>query len=517
MERITYASLGSLGEDFHRAYDEALSYEQKRLGRSHPLYIHGQKRKAKSTFTDTSPADPDLVLGEFQGAGREETRQAISAAKAALADWQELGWQQRVGFLRKAAEVMTTRQFRLAGLLSLEVGKNRFEAIADVAESIDLLFYYCRQMELHHGYILAMNGTGPEQTRSVLKPYGVWAVVSPFCSPLALATGMAAAALVAGNTIVFKPASDTPLSGFLLYEILHEAGLPVGVVNFITGRGKVVGEELIANLELDGFSFTGSTAVGLDISRRFGQTRLRPCIAAMGSKNPAIVMPSANLDDAVEGVMHSAFGLGGQKCSACSRLYVHQAIAKPFLEQLAEKTKKLVIGDPTERETFLGPLINEAAVARFESAVNLGRQQGRIVLGGSRLKGDLEKGFFVKPTIIDRLPRASSLFRDEFFAPILSVAEVKSLDEAITFANDSEHGLTAGIFTQEEHEQETFFDAIQAGVAYSNRRNGATTGAWPGIQSFGGWKHSNSSSKSALGPYYIAQFMREQSQTRTRK
>ncbi len=517
MEKITYASLGSLGEEFHRAFDEALAYEQKRLGRTHPLYIRGQKKKSKDTFTDTNPANSTFVLGEFQAAGRDETRQAILAARSALADWQELGWQQRVGFLRKAADLMTARQYRMAGLLSLEVGKNRFEAIAEVSESIDLILYYCRQIELHHGYILPMNGGGAEQTRSILKPYGVWAVVSPFNFPLALATGMAAGALIGGNTIVFKPASDTPLSGLLLYEVLHEAGLPVGVVNFITGRGRLIGEELVSSPHVDGFIFTGSKTVGLDILRRFNQLRLRPCITEMGGKNPAIVMPSANLEEAAEGVLRSAFGMGGQKCSACSRLYLHHAISKTFLELLVEKTKQLVIGNPIERATFLGPLINEAAVSKFESAVKLGRKEGRIVLGGSRLKGELAQGFFVEPTIIDRAPSESRLFQEEFFVPVLAVAEVKSLQEAITLANDSEYGLTAGIFSQEEHEQETFFEAIQAGVTYSNRRGGATTGAWPGIQSFGGWKDSGSSGKSALGPYYVAQFMREQSQTRMKR
>jgi 1-pyrroline-5-carboxylate dehydrogenase len=516
MEKVTYASLGSLGEDFHRAFDAALAYEQKKLGRSHSLYIRGQKKKARAgAFTDTSPTDTRILLGEFQSAGPEETRHAIEAAKAAIPDWIELGWKQRVAFLRKAAEIMTERQFRLAALLSLEVGKNRFEAIAEVSESIDLILYYCRQMEAHQGYVLAMGGNGSEHTRSVLKPYGVWAVVSPFNFPLALATGMAAGALVAGNTIVFKPASDTPLAGVLLYEILHEAGLPVGVVNFVTGPGKIVGEELITNPEVDGFIFTGSKLVGLDIARRFNQARLRPCITEMGGKNPAIVLPSANLEDAAEGVLRSAFGMGGQKCSACSRVYLHQKIYKPFLELLVEKTKKLVIGDPTRRETFLGPLINESAVAKYETAIRLGKKEGHVMHGGSRLKSDsFANGFFVEPTIIDHIPKTSRLFQDEYFVPVLAVAEVNSLEEAITLANDGEYGLTAGIFSLEEHEQETFFDSIQAGVTYSNRRGGATTGAWPGVQSFGGWKHSGSSGKSALGPYYVAQFMREQSQTR---
>jgi 1-pyrroline-5-carboxylate dehydrogenase len=251
----------------------------------------------------------------------------------------------------------------------------------------------------------------------------------------------------------------------------------------------------------------------LSILRRFGQERWRPCIAEMGGKNPVIVLPSASLEDAAEGVLRSAFGMGGQKCSACSRLYVHQNIHQRFVELLAEKTKQIVVGDPVRRDTFLGPLINEEAVGKFLRATRIGQEDGQLVVGGKR-RTDLGPGFYVEPTIIDGAPPRSKLFQEEWFAPVLAVAKVKSLAEAIPLANDSEYGLTAGIFTQEEHEQETFFNQIQAGAVYCNRRGGATTGAWPGVQSFGGWKHSGSSGKGALGPYYVSQFLREQSQTR---
>jgi len=514
MEKITYASLGTLGEDFHHAFDAALSYEQKKLGRPHPLVIRGQKKKGKGTLTDTNPADTRLVLGEFTVAGPEEVRAALEAARAARGTWQELGWHNRVAFLRKAAELMRERQFRLAALLTLEVGKNRFEAIAEVSESIDLILYYCQQMESRQGFVTPMAAQGTERTHSVLKPHGVWAVVAPFNFPLALATGMSVAALLGGNTIVFKPSSAAPLAGWVLAEILHEAGLPMGVFNYLAGAGNVVGEELITHPGADGLAFTGSKNVGLDILRRFSQARLRPCLAEMGGKNPVIVMPSADLEAAADGVLRSAFGMGGQKCSACSRLYLHDRIYKPFLELLVARTKQLVIGDPAKRDVFLGPLIHEAAVAKYEMAIKLGKKEGRLVCGGNRLKGEWANGFFVEPAIIERAPRSSRLFEEEFFAPILAVAEVKSLAEALTLANATEYGLTAGIFTQEEHEAETFFATIEAGATYWNRRGGATTGAWPGVQSFGGWKHSGSSGKGALGPWYVPQFMREQSQTR---
>src|SRR2546430_14503217 len=301
---------------------------------------------------------------------------------------------------------MTQRQFEFAALLSLEVGKNRFEAIAEVSEAIDLILYYSGQMEERNGYEQPMNGAGVEHTRSVLRPYGVWAVVAPFNFPLALATGMVAGALLAGNTVVFKPASDTPLSGLCLYEVLRDAGLPPGVFNFTTGPGNTAGAGLIANPDVDGFIFTGSKAVGLKIHHHFAQTIPKPCITEMGGKNPAIVMPSANLDDATEGVMRSAFGMGGQKCSACSRLYLHKDVYKPFLDQLVGKTRVLKIGDPTARDTFLGPLINAAAVKKYEAAVRLGRTEGRIVFGGSTLSGgDFARGYFVEPTLVDRAPK----------------------------------------------------------------------------------------------------------------
>jgi 1-pyrroline-5-carboxylate dehydrogenase len=519
MEKITYASLGTLGEDFHRSFETALAHERKKLGHSHPMLIQGHAVKSGAgAFDDLSPTDTHLVLGKFQRGTREHARKAIAAARAAFPMWRELGWQQRVAFLRKAAELMTRHQFELAALLCLEVGKNRFEAIAEVSEAADLMLYYCRQIETHQGYELALGGTNGEYTRSVLQPYGVWAVISPFNFPLALATGMTTGALVGGNTVVFKPASDAPFAGLRLYELLHQAGLPVGVFNFVTGAGNDIGAELMSHPDLDGLIFTGSREVGMQLLHEFGRERPRPCLAEMGGKNPALVMPTANLDDAAEGVMRSAFGMGGQKCSACSRVYVHKQVFKTFLDLLVDKIAAGKVGDPAEPHTFFGPLINGAAVAKFKRAVDQGKKQGRIVCGGNVLKsGALARGHFVEPTLVDQLPKDSALFQEEFFAPVLALAEVKSLDEAIALANNSAYGLTAGIFTQIEDEQREFFDRIQAGVAYCNRRGGATTGAWPGVQSFGGWKSSGSSGKHALGPYYVAQFMREQSRTLMRK
>ena len=514
MEKITYASLGNLGEDFHHAFEAALVHERKKFGEAHPLFINGKPVKAGRTFIDFNPARRESVIGKFQSGSREHARKAIAAAKKSSPFWQELGWPARVRFLRQAAGLMAKHQFELAALLTLEAGKNRTESIAEVSESIDLILYYCQQMEANHGYELTLSATGSERSKTVLKPYGVFAVVSPFNFPLALATGMSAAALIAGNTVVFKPSSDTPLTGLRLYEILHRAGMPVGVFNYVTGAGGEVGRELIENQDLDGLAFTGSREVGIEILRRFNQQRPRPCLAEMGGKNPCLIMPTANLDDAVEGVARAAFGMGGQKCSACSRVYVHQSIAKRFVEALVEKTKSLTVGDPAARATFLGPLINQGALEKFQHAVKLGRKDGTLLCGGRVLDtGDLAQGFYAEPTVLRGLKNNSKWFDEEFFAPVVVVNEVKSIDEAIRLANASRFGLTAGIFTQIEDEQREFFSRIEAGVAYCNRRGGATTGAWPGVQSFGGWKFSGSTGKGALGPHYLTQFLREQSQT----
>jgi 1-pyrroline-5-carboxylate dehydrogenase len=519
MDKITYASLGSLGEEFHQIFDAAIGHVREELGESHPMFINGREKKAKGgVFQDTSPADTRILLGEFQRGSRNDARRAVTAARAAYPGWRDLGWQGRVALLRKASELMMRRQYELAALMCMETGKNRFEAIAEVSETVDLIVYYAQQMEDHQGYELPMGGTGSEQTRSVLKPFGVWAVVAPFNFPMALSTGMSTGALLGGNTVVFKPASDTPFTGLRIYEILRDAGLPDGVFNYITGPGSTVGEELIETEGVDGFIFTGSKDVGMGILRRFARNYPKPCITEMGGKNPAIVMPSADLEDATEGVLRSAFGMGGQKCSACSRVYLHKDIRKDFTELLIEKLQSRPIGDPLAHDTFLGPLINAAAVKTYERAVRLGRKDGRLAFGGRRLYGgEFAHGFYVEPAIVDRLPKSSRMFQDEFFVPVLSVGEVKSLDEAIERSNASEYGLTAGIFSQDEADLRKFFDSIEAGVTYSNRRGGATTGAWPGVQSFGGWKGSGSSGKSGLGPHYVAQFMREQSQTRIQK
>jgi len=295
-----------------------------------------------------------------------------------------MDYRERLKIMRRAADLISERKYELAAIMSIEAGKSRFESMGDVEESADLIRYYCQQMEEAKGFVRSMGRLSPnEETKSVLKPYGVWMVISPFNFPLALAAGMSAGVLVAGNTAVYKPSSDTPLSGLKLYEVYRDAGMPDGVFNFITGPGGNFQDVIFANTKISGLVFTGSSEVGLKIYNGFSRQYVRPCFIEMGGKNPAIVTESADLDKAAEGVMKSAYGLGGQKCSACSRVYVHKKVEAEFLDKLIAHIRKIKIGDPAERDVYLGPLINQSAVETFKAWSDIGRKDGKILTGGN--------------------------------------------------------------------------------------------------------------------------------------
>ncbi len=513
--KFTYSTLSAPAEEVHEAFETAVTETEKSLGGTHPIWIGGAEATAEKTFVNRSPIDRRLLIGTFQQASREQTAAAIAAARQTFDGWRRTPWPERVAILRRAADALSARRYGLAALMSLEVGKTRFEALADAEEAADLMRYYCQQMEDAAGFDRAMGRLAPnEQTRDLLRPYGVWVVISPFNFPIALAAGMCAGALVAGNTVVYKPASEAPASGLELYEILAAAGLPDGVLNFITGPGSSLGDEITTNPAVEGLVFTGSKEVGQKLFRDFNRQHPRPCFLELGGKNPAIVTAQADLDKAVEGVSRAAFGFGGQKCSACSRVYVERAVAGRFKELLAEHAAGLTVGDPRQRETFLGPVIDEVAVRKFERCVAEARRDGTILHGGEALSSEThEHGFYVTPTSVAELPPDHRLFSEELFLPFLCIGEADSLEEAVELANQTEYGLTAGVFSEDEQEIELFFDRIQAGVTYANRASGATTGAWPGVNPFCGWKASGSTGKGVCGPYYVQQFLREQSQT----
>src|SRR6266850_628872 len=457
--KVTYTSANVDWELFHRQFDEALARVRAQFGKDYPLYIgRDAVPSGGPPIVDASPIDTSVMLGRCATATPEQVGRAVAAAKAAQREWAHRPWRERVAILRKAASLIRERKFELAAIMALEVGKSRLESMGDAEESADLIDYYCQELEDANGFVRQM----------------------------------AKVTAVERNTDVLRPS---------------------GVFNYIPGTGEVTGEALWRHPGIDGVVFTGSKAVGMHIYQGFSRHWIKPCLLEMGGKNAAIVLDTADLDAAAEGVTRSAFGLQNQKCSATSRVYVHQRVAGAFVEKLIESTKALKLGDPTERDVYFGPVINAAAVERFMRAAAQARQEGTVLLGGERLQGgQFKRGHFVAPTIA-RLPLKSALFFEELFVPILVVGEVAGLEQAIAEANKAEYGLTAGIFSKKAEEVERFFDEIEAGVCYVNKRTGATTGAWPGAQPFTGWKGSGSTGKGGCGPYYVAQFLREQSRT----
>jgi 1-pyrroline-5-carboxylate dehydrogenase len=513
--KITYTSANADMTEFHKTFDAALKAVRAQTGAEHPLWIDGRAVKSSSPLlVDTSPIDTSFVLGKFASATSEHVDAAVKAARAIQKKWGGLPWQERVQTLRKAAQHIRARKFEIAAIMSLEVGKSRMEAMGDVEESADLIDYYGKIVEENDGFVKPLGKLLPnENTRSVLRPFGVFVCIAPFNFPMALSTGMSAAALLAGNAVVYKPAQDTPWTGLMLYECYKSAGIPGGLFSFVTGLGSAIGDSFWKHPGVDGIVFTGSKEVGMKMVKEFSAAYPKPALMELGGKNPTYVSETANLDDAAQGVMKSAFGLQGQKCSACSRAYIHEKVYDAFVAKLIEKTKAINCGDPTEKDVFFGPVINAKALKTFDGAIESAKKGGKILLGGGRLKnGIFDKGNFVEPTIVE-LPLDHELFMRELFVPILSVGKVKDIDQAIAESNKAEYGLTAGIFTAKKDEIEKFFDEVESGVCYANRPSGATTGAWPGVQSFCGWKGSGSTGKGGCGPYYVSQFMREQSRT----
>ncbi len=517
--KLTYATMFNPPEEMHTRFEEALAKVKANLGQEHAMIIDGKDHFADAKFEDRAPSNTDLVLGIFQKGGAADAQQAIAAAKRAFPMWSHMKWQERVALLRKAADLIDERIYEIGSIMALEVGKNRMEALGDAAETADLIRYSCERMEANNGFVQPLGRdplTGFQSTNiSVLRPYGVWAVISPFNFPAALSGGPSGAALAMGNTLVLKPATDTPWTVRKLAECFRDAGIPDGVVNFITGPGSTLGQAVIDSQDVDGFTFTGSFDVGMKIYRDFGHGHyVRPTILELGGKNPAIVTRHANLEDAAVGIVRSAFGLQGQKCSACSRILIEEPVYDALVERLVDLTNKLVVGDPTQRNVYLGPVVNRSSYQDFQQFTEDLSQSGRFLTGGKVLtEGEYSKGYFCTPTLAADVPYDHPLWKQEMFVPISTVGRFSDLEEAMRIANDVNYGLTAGFYGSPE-ETEWYFDKIEAGVTYSNRPQGATTGAWPGFQPFGGWKGSGSTGKNGGGLYYVQLYGREQIQTR---
>jgi 1-pyrroline-5-carboxylate dehydrogenase len=513
LPRVTYTNVGIDLAPVHDHLDaEIPRFKARMLGRHWPNVIAGAADDDGERYAVTTPIDRAGAIGSFIAASGASVGRATAAAHDAYAAWSRMPWQERVAALRRWAEHLDRAKYDLAIASLLEIGKSRTEALGEAEEAIDLVRYYCAEMERHDGYARDLDRAFPkEETTCVLRPLGVFGVVSPFNYPLALAVNMLAGALLAGNTVVFKPSAGCALCAHLLLQSMRDSGVPSGVVNLVAG-GDETGRALVAQSAIAGIAFTGSHAAGMAIYRALaGAPTAKVVIAEMGGKNPAYVTAAADLDVAAQGVARSAFGLQGQKCSACSVVFVERRVRDEFVARLARFAQQLEVGNPERRGVFVGPLYNAAAADRFRDSVKTTVRDGRVVFGGAFV--DVVKGGdYVQPTLVE-VPKGHPLLREEQFLPLLALRPFDHLGGALDEGNAVRYGLTAGIYTADRGELDLFLDRAEAGVLYANRASGATTGAWPGIQTFCGWKGSGVTNKGGLGPYYLPQFMREQSRT----
>lgn len=503
--------------EVHARLDAALVDVRANLGEEHSLLIGGADARADGQFESRSPIDVDMLLGRFQDGTAQDVDAAVRAARVAWPAWSRTPWPRRVDILLRAAGIIEASAFHLAAVAVLETGKPRLDALGEVQQSVDLIRWYCREMQDHHGYVRDLpkdpaNGY-VSRNRSMLKPYGAWAVIVPFNFPFALAGGPVAAALLTGNTVVCKSASASSWCGWLFAQCMREAGVPPGVFNFLTGSGERVGDPLVRHPDIAGITFAGSNDIGMKIVRAFASHRYpRPCITEMGGKNAVIVSRNADLDRAALGIVRSAFALQGQHCAAAARVLVDRVLIDQLVDRMLAHVRELKVGDPSRRGIALGPVIGRPSYERYLRLSSELAIEGQLLCGGRTLNdGDHVRGYFCEPTIA-QLRAGHPLWREELFLPILLTTPVGSLEEAMEAANSLDYGLCAGFYGTRE-ESEWFLEHVQAGATYCNRPHGATTGAWPGYQPFGGWKASSSTGKASGSAYYLPQYMREQAQT----
>jgi acyl-CoA reductase-like NAD-dependent aldehyde dehydrogenase len=508
LPRVTYSNIGVDFSSVHRHLDEIIpGFERQVLGRDWSTpFATGRHKEI------VSPISSELCLGRFPISTLADVKAAIASARAGAQLWRRSSVEERLALAQRWRTALAERKYELGLAALYEIGKSRGEAIGEAEECLDMVEFYASELKANNGYTRRMNELVANETAiSILKPYGVFAVIAPFNFPLALSVGMISGALLTGNAVIFKPSPGCSLTGLLLAETLHKAGLPDGVFNIVLGDGEV-GRQLATDEAVDGVVFTGSHKTGMSIFRHMATLpHMKPVIAEMGGKNPAYITRQADLERAAQGVARSAFGLQGQKCSACSVAYVDNAVKSEFIDRLVAFSSKLVVGDPRKAETFMGPVYGHSTVERFRAAVSEAESEGNLHFGGT----ELGQGFadnYVLPTIVE-FDEAGRLTREELFMPFLVVRGIDRLETALAEGNDVPYGLSAGIFTSDESELQYFLDNAQAGVLYANRASGATTGAWPGAQPFCGWKGTGVSGKGGLGPWFLPQYMREQSHT----
>ncbi|MFO7167446.1 MAG: L-glutamate gamma-semialdehyde dehydrogenase [Chloroflexota bacterium] len=490
------------------AMERALAEVRGQLGRTYPLIIGGERITAERTIASTNPARPSEVVGYASCATAEQARRAVEVAYERFDSWRKVPAEERAALLFRVAEEMRRRKFELAAWIIYEVSKNWVEADADVAEAIDFCEYYAREM---------LRLAGPQRVyplpaeRDELRyiPLGAGVAIPPWNFPLAITTGLTVAPLVAGNTVVLKPSPRSPVVAAKLMEVLEAAGVPAGVVNFVTGEDAEIGDVLVDHPLARFISFTGSKEVGIRIYERAakvhpGQRWLKRAVLEMGGKDTIVVDETADLDAAAEGIVQSAFGFQGQKCSACSRVVAVEPVYDTLLQKVVERARRLNVGDPAANAN-LGAVIDGRALEKVRRYLEIGRQEGRLVLGGELPDG--AEGYFVPPTIFADVAPDARLAQEEIFGPVLAFIKARDFDEALAIANNTEYGLTGGVFSRDRERLRRAAEDFHVGNLYLNRK---ITGAMVGAHPFGGFNMSGTDSKTG-GPDYLLLFLQGKS------
>jgi 1-pyrroline-5-carboxylate dehydrogenase len=480
---------------------QALALVQSQLGHEYDLIIGEERLKSGKTFKSINPSKKSEVIGIFQSATAAQTLQSIEVASRTFEQWKKVSVENRADVLFRAAALLRARRFENNAWMILEAGKTWPEADADTAEAIDFCEFYAREA-LRYAGPQPLTKLKTEDNELHYIPLGVGAVIPPWNFPCAIMVGMATAALVTGNTVVLKPSSDSPAIAAFFMDILREAGLPPGVVNFVTGGGSTVGNTLVEHPQIRFIAFTGSKEVGLHINQeaarpRPGQIWIKRVVAEMGGKDFIIVDEDANLDSALAGAVASAFGFQGQKCSACSRLIVHEQVYPAFVQALAEKVRGLKVGPAIDPASHMGPVINENAMKTILEYIEIGKKEGNLVAGGGPATGD---GFYIQPTVFADVDPKARIAREEIFGPVLAVMKARNLDEAIAMANDSEYGLTGAVYCTNPANIRRAKDECHVGNLYINRK---CTGALVGVHPFGGFNMSGTDSKAGGRDYLL--------------
>jgi 1-pyrroline-5-carboxylate dehydrogenase len=484
-----------------KTFQEALKKVQSELGRQWPIFIDGQPKSTGQTFSRPNPAQTDEIIAEFAKGTKESALEAVQAANKHFPEWSHWQPEARARILLRAAALMRRRKHEFSATMVLEVGKNWVEADADTAEAIDFMEFYAREMMRLSEPQPLTSFPGEEQTLYYI-PLGIGAVIPPWNFPIAILVGMTTASLVAGNTVVLKPASASPFVAYKFYNLMQEAGLPPGVLNFLPGPGGAIGDTIVGHPRTRFIAFTGSKEVGLHIHRLAaemaeGQIWIKRTILEMGGKDCIVVDESADPEEAAQGIYVSAFGFQGQKCSACSRAIIHQKLYDEIVDRVVEKAKKMTIGPTKEYGNYLGPVVDEAAFNKILGYIDIGKKEGKLLIGGE--KGPAG-GWFIKPTIFGDVGPDARIFQEEIFGPVLACAKARDFEQSLEYANKTEYGLTGALYSNNRQHLEIARRDFHVGNLYFNRK---CTGALVGVQPFGGFNMSGTDSKAGGRDYLL--------------